>query len=188
MAYNIYVDNYKRYKAMQIKELEEIMQRWKGYFKELELDFILNQSVVLGIYREHKLFVGERVMEFAVIGDDLTEAKFNSLRYDSKYKFRHEGEHAAPHGLLYFRDCELQPIYFKHGKGVYNLRGSDCLVYDEELLKKENWGTLPYKGELWKVPGNVEKFLEQAYGDWKTPKPSYNWVNDANNRMNWNDI
>jgi hypothetical protein len=173
---------------MKVNLLEEIMIKWRDFMKELDIPFILNQSVVLGLYREKRLFEGERVMEFASIGEDITKEKLNELETNPKYQFRCENSHETPHGLLYFRDLELQPIYFKNKKAVYNLQADKCLVYDEELLLKKNWSTLPYKGEMWLVPGNVEKFLEQAYGDWKTPNKSYNWQQHAHNKVVWKNI
>jgi hypothetical protein len=174
--------------AMKRESLEEIMFRWKGWLDELKIPFILNQSIVLGLYREKKLFESERVMEFAVLGEDLTEEKLNELKTNKKYQFQYESTHEAPIGLLYFRDLELQPIYFKNGKGVYNLLGNQCLVYSEDLLKKENWASLPYKGIDWPTPRNIPEFLTQAYGGWTVPNKSYNWQEHANNKMLWEKI
>ena len=174
--------------TMRIQALEDVMKSWSDLLNKMEIPFILNQSIVLGIHRNGKIFPNERVMEFAVIGDDLTPDKLKELKENKDYGYHYESSHIVPIGLLYFRDLELQPIYFKNGKALYNLLEDDCLVYDEDLLRKENWEQIEYKENTYNVPKDREKFLTQAYGDWKTPNPSYNWKNDAKNRMKWDII
>jgi hypothetical protein len=176
----------KKWFAMKRESLNEIMFRWRGWMDDLKIPFILNQSIVLGLYREQKLFESERVMEFAVKGEDLTEEKLKELKTNPKYQFQYESTHSAPIGLLYFRDMELQPIFFKNGKGIYNLLGDQCLVYDEDLLK--NWSSILYNGECWNAPNNIPEFLTQAYGDWTVPNKGYNWQEHAHNKTVWDNI
>jgi len=172
---------------MTIEDLNTAMLRWRKIFEDLHLPYILYQSTVLGLVRNGKLYE-ERVAEFAIDGNDLTDEIYTKLKITEDYQWRNENPHKAPHGLMYFRDCEIQPIYFKNGKGIYNLLDDRCLVFSEELLKKENWETISYKGLDWPTPAKREQYLEEAYGDWKTPKPHYNWQTDANNEMKWDKI
>jgi hypothetical protein len=141
----------------------------------------------MGLYKNGKFFE-ERVAEFAVIGTEL-EKHIESLRNDPKYQYASENPAQAPTGLMYFADCEIQPIYFKNGLAVYNLYHNDCLVYSEDLLKPENWTVYRYLDMDWNLPGNMERYCAEGYGpNWREPRLSYNWQRDANNKRNWAEL
>ena len=172
---------------MNIEELNKVLLGWRGFFEELNLPFIIYQSMCLGLIR-NGTFLPERVAEFGVLYDDVLP-HLDKLKTDPKYGFDHENEHLAPAGLMYFNNAEIQIVTFKNGKAVYNLYKHQCLVFDEDLLKRENWTTYRYLGLDWKLPGWPERYLEQAYGkDWRTPYPTYHWQKDAPNLVGWDEI
>jgi hypothetical protein len=169
------------------EKLDVTLLKWRGYMEELELPFYINQSCALGIYRNGSLFPNERVVEFGVLAEDLTENKYHALTTGSKYDFHRENPHMAPMGLLYFHDLELQPVFFKGDKAFYNLTESIGIWFPQEYLKKENWGKIKYLDMDWNVPGNIEKYFECTYGDWRIPK-SFIWANDALNKITWEQL
>ena len=170
---------------MNPSELDGVLLKWRANFEELGLPFIIYQSMCLGLIRNGKFF-NERVAEFAVLWDDVRGC-LDKLK-SPKYGFHNENPHVAEAGLLYFADCEIQVVCFKNNRAVYNLYGDYCLVFDEELLKRDNWTTYRYLDLDWNLPGNPEKYLEEAYGDWRTPKPDYHWQRDAHNLKKWDEI
>lgn len=171
---------------MTTEELNFAMLKWRKIFNDMGLPFLLYQSVCLGLVRNREL-LPERVMEFAVLGDDLTDHLYDRMVTEGKMIC--ENGHHTPHGLMYFDDCEIQPVYFKNGKAVFNLRGDDCLVYSEALFKHENWSTVRYMSLSWAIPGNTEQYLTEAYGfDWRVPHEKWSWETNAPNRTTWDKI
>lgn len=171
---------------MSPEELLEVTKRWKGFFDEMGIPFIIYQSMVLGLMR-NGFFFNERVAEFAVLGEDL-EPHIEKLKTDPRFAFQAEYPHSAPHCLLYFPDCEIAPIYRKNGKAVINMTDSTCLVFGEYLLDKSSWATFSYMDYDWPIPHNTEQYLTEAYGDWRIPRPNYSWSKDARNKMGWDEI
>jgi len=109
------------------------------------------------------------------------------MKADARLRFQYEEKHLAPHGLLYFVDCEIQCVYFKNGKAVYNL-GGRCAWYSMRRCSARRTGRLTgiwtwigtYPGTR-EVSGASLRRLEDA-------QPAYSWTRDANNKANWDEI
>ena len=171
---------------MNPEELLATTKKWKAVLDELNVPFIIYQSMVLGLMR-NGYFFHERVAEIAVLGEDI-EPHIDALKADSRLAFQAEHPHAAPHCLLYFPDCEIAPIYAKGGKAVINMTDSNCLVWGDYLLDKSDWTTFRYMDFDWPIPGHTEQYLTESYGDWRIPKPNYAWARDARNIQGWDEI
>ena len=170
---------------MKGAELDATLLKWRGYLGALGLPFVIYQSMCLGLIRNGEFF-DERVVELAVLWDDVKD-KLDALMAPP-HQYTHTNAHAADGGLMYFKDAEIQVVCFKNGKAVYNPLDSTCLVFSEELLKRENWTKYRYLDLDWNLPGNPEQYLTEAYGDWRTPHPGYRWYTDANNLVSWGEI
>jgi hypothetical protein len=161
-----------------------------GILERNNIRYWLDEGTLLGIARGGEIIPWDHDMDISIHGDD--SERFLSLRnqFRPKYRVRPHRDWSGriPKGGL--RVCRIKmpmekiryllgteeiklDIFFKYRvDGCYEWIDSfthkrvDCHYYDA-------LGTLTYAGRTYKIPSDLDAYLEGRYPNWRVPDPNY---------------
>lgn len=158
-----------------LKEAADIMNATGAYWW-------LECGVLLGIYREGKLLDHDDPdIDFTVL-EPTDHEKIKRLFLDNDYKLFAEG----PHQLVMIKKDVLVDISFYTRESedlVMRIHGAGRAVQPYALF--EPLGEVEFEGRTYPTTNNIEAYLEQRYGDWKTPKKEKRPWTEPGEHMVW---
>lgn len=153
-------------------------------FKEVLGDrMILAYGTVLFLIREGKLHdVPTDDEDTFVLAENLTEELIQEL-VDKGFSIYDRYPMANGElGEISFKKEDVKiDIYVAHKRGDYRfwaMWNGNSLFHKIKAEYLENPAVLEWEGESWLIPNPVEAYLEDTYGDWKTPVSNFDWQYD----------
>jgi len=150
----------------------------------LGIPFFLIQGTALGAYRDRGFTPTEQDIDIGVLFEDFTQDRLTSL-YRTLIVFNYE---IQTFNLPFTRarlltakksGCRVDvAAYMKWGDKRFATRTQDnrnlpelSIVHDASMFEECRW--IRVFGRTFRVPGDIEKYLELTYGDWKTPSEKH---------------
>ena len=188
---------YQELKNLQLKNLKELV----GIFKKNKTRFWVDCGTLLGIYRDKDIIDGDSDCDVGIFAEDVTPELLNDLKdrldapsrmfyntseleghletdeyvkaknlkfvmYDGDKKKMFKGIDVSCDIFMYFPHEDYH--MFKYGGKEQYLRTKSEYVTTLDDMK--------FKTLKFKIPSNVEKYLEQHYGkEWSIPDPSFDY-------------
>lgn len=150
------------------------LRDFKEICDELEIPFMLVEGALLGAYREGDFIKGDEhdidisiMDEYFVKYDELTQ-RLLDIGFTNQKKCWVKGE---LHGGAFVRGANhIDTMRMVETEDqIVNYGGNGSLVYGYDKDVFEDYDEIDFNGILCKTPGKIEKYLEQRYGDWRTP-------------------
>jgi len=156
----------------QIKEPERYLLTAKEVLEGLKLRWCLSFGTALGFYRDKDFIPQDTDIDVVVLADDNTpikdiieavEGKYRLIRVvadgDRTMQTAFQGDDGFILDIIYlYRDGD--DLYSHCEGGTYRDKYKN-FVFRRELETK--YGKMP-------IPGRIEDYLVDRYGDWQTPK------------------
>lgn len=188
---------YQELKNLQLKNLKELV----SIFKKNKTRFWVDCGTLLGIYRDKDIIDGDSDCDVGIFAEDVTPELLNDLKdrldapsrmfyntseleghletdeyvkaknlkfvmYDGDKKKMFKGIDVSCDIFMYFPHEDYH--MFKYGGKEQYLRTKSEYVTTLDDMK--------FKTLKFKIPSNVEKYLEQLYGkEWSIPDPSFDY-------------
>jgi len=165
--------------VMDIKAMTENMLDFKEVMDKNKIPFVLIAGTLLGAVREHG---------FITYDTDADIACFNELERKDHWKLKQIKEDLTAKGFRCVGNdvCYLHADFF-----IRNGEKIDMFWFtriDDEWLTGntlrfpshyfDNLDEIDFLGKKFKIPSNVEKFLEISYGkNWRIPNPKAQHLN-----------
>jgi phosphorylcholine metabolism protein LicD len=161
-------ENIRIYTDKELNIRNDGLKKIKIGMEELEIEFFLIMGVLLGAVREKDFIKWDWDVELGIFSNSLIYRLDEIKEYFDNDYFNVEVVDRSYDGLkvnifynnnkftlwgLHFAGKWLQRKSFKFPKKYFK-------VLDE----------LNFRGEIYKIPNNVEDFLTFVYGDWETPR------------------
>ncbi len=161
------------------------MRKTKEILDELKIPFWLDCGTLLFVYRNS---VPDLVdTDFAIYEKDLPRLSAN-LDHFTKNGFTIYQVYTHPKKgttEISFKYNELKVdifVKFMRGKWAYTIANNNGKYIIGKWPRKHfiKLDSHRFDGKIWKIPNCVEDYLAEYYGDdWRTPKPDWDWANDA---------
>lgn len=146
---------------------------------KMGLDFWLENGTLLGYYREGKFIENDTDIDLGLF--DFKEGIVEEFKKKGFELYKEYGDKKT--GLQYSlirNGYKLDLFFFKKKRdGYYQyVWGENKYSYKfpKFTLKKAR-----FYGMEFNIPHDTEKHLEAQYGDWKEPKPEWDYINDPKN-------
>ena len=175
-----------------MKNLEDTFKRIVPILNLFKIKYWADYGTLLGIVRDGGIIKGDNDLDFSFPIDQLPViASLKSVFKDNdiELKLKREGHHKLLFPYLGSKITSTDLFYwYKDGQKLY--RKHYVYGYEQGSTISTDFintlGSIRIWGLDVKIPGNVEKFLELRYGDWKTPKPKSKdgYENNKNKRPN----
>lgn len=161
-------------------EAKKNLEDFKRIADSFGMRFMLMEGNLLGAYRDGGFCKGDEndidlgIMDdqfnkFAEVADELGRIGFNC----KKYVF----VDGVWHGGCWERNGNHIDIMrmLKDGNIIYNIGEMGGLRYDYSADIFSNYGKITFLGMELETVGNIEKFLNERYGNWKVKDPNYSY-------------
>ena len=160
--------NKKLHKSRNMLQRNKNMQEVHWILNELNIDHWLYEGALLGIYRDGDFIPWDWDVDFLVYSEQLYPNIENLVKLLKKsgFKTKYVKDKKRPKVGISRNDEKISINgYFLNKKKKLRVRipyRFPCELFDPGALIK-------FKKELYYCPEPIEKYLEMAYGDWKTP-------------------
>ena len=164
------------------------LQRLHDALKETELagHYWVWAGMLLGWAREGNLLAHDRDADFALLAEDLPRflkavPALRAAGFRPLLQFRNnEGQvteftlrrHAATFEFFVFEPIDGMLHYFVYGWPPDHLVEVESQVVDQELV------SFDFVGRTWLRHVDFESELQSMYGDWRTPRRRWNYLED----------
>ena len=175
---NITGDKYSKVAIHQ--KLYTMMNIIDTSFRANNLDYIATGGTLLGCIREGKIINHDDDIDLIVFEDqkNILIKVLDELSKSGEYKYIDAGfgyKFVDTHTYIDGKDNGAQIDLFIYSKQSNSIKGLDdtCTIWPKECkfnnniifpIKRKKFNTININ-----VPNNPEKFLTQAYGDWRIP-------------------
>ncbi len=158
------------------KGSEMIMEQCCSILESANATYRLTDGTALGLYREGEFIAHDNDIDVDVLGDTQLE-NITQLLINSGMRL---GRKAIYKGKI------QQLAFFTESHIIFDIvvwhKLDECTILnysergyrrsqDIKFFKKENLGSINFKGKQYPMPGAIEEWLEMRYGnDWRVPK------------------
>lgn len=142
----------------------------------------VNGGLLLGWAREGRVIRWDRDADFGILAEDKgTLLKVTPLLVAAGFKplFRWTNNSGEAVEYCFIKDKAKFEFFatYRTDEGLlsflyYDATECRCLIRDHGLAP------MPFLGRLWQKPDDHEAYLEQVYGDWRTPARNYSFATD----------
>ena len=151
--------------------------------ENLEVKFFLYGGTFLGAVREGRFITIDKDVDLAILQENLIPVardvakllKEKGMRVevvDHRHKRPWDGSIYGLKFWAYGEHGDLSGFRKMHGKrAIPSHIGDFWLVHTAEFL--EELGEIEFYGRLFRCPQNVDGFLTEKYGDWRTPHKEF---------------
>lgn len=188
---------------INIKNMKDALLRGSTVLDKIGIPYVLVGGTLLGVIRENDLMGHDGDVDIDVLAEDVPNPEdllkkirnlsdaTGSIDYHNQYftiTYEYEGQTVNVDIFLVFNKDGKRFRHFWDGDPD-KFESASCLVWPEEFYYKEDWGEVDFDGKKYKVPANVEKYLEIMYGeDWRVPKKQWSWPGSAHNHRQYKFI
>lgn len=190
-------DDYQKLKDLQFQNLQDLI----AIFNKHNAKFWVDCGTLLGIYRDKAIIDGDSDCDVGILAEDITPELIKDLQdrlvtpnrmfYDTEDLLKHleTDEFVKTRNLKFvlkqkdkivkFKDTEISCdifLYFPHEDyHMFKYGGREQYIRTKSKYIL-NLGSMQFKGVKFKIPSNVEKYLEQLYGEeWNVPDPTFDY-------------
>lgn len=135
--------------------------------------FFLSAGTLLGIVREGDFIAHDKDIDIGVFSDTPVESIVRALSADSEFRVVVAVDDPTDFSVVFRERMPLD--FFRY---VQEPDVTWCAV--KRQGRELRWNFTPFDlaeraflGTSFEVPADAERYLEEAYGDWRTPDPSY---------------